>query len=58
MKNILGNKQQLIQRTQLTGATRGTAYHILGRKDSTNTEVSALLMECLVSFGLLKHLLI
>lgn len=39
MKNILGNKQQLIQRTQLTGATRGTAYHILGRKDSTNTEV-------------------
>ncbi|XP_047502828.1 protein AATF-like [Penaeus chinensis] len=39
MKNILGNKQQLIQRTQLTGATRGTAYHILGHKDSTNTEV-------------------
>jgi len=31
--NLLSNKQQLIKRTQLTGATRGTAYRVLGKKE-------------------------
>ncbi|XP_050732418.1 protein AATF-like [Eriocheir sinensis] len=31
LQNILTNKDQLIRRTQLTGTTRGTTYHVLGR---------------------------
>ncbi|XP_042238971.1 protein AATF-like [Homarus americanus] len=39
LNNILANKQPLIRRTQLTGATRGITYHILGRSDNTVGEV-------------------
>jgi len=35
--NLLSNKQQLIKRTQLTGATRGTTYRVLGKME-TNSE--------------------
>ncbi|KAK4324435.1 hypothetical protein Pmani_004932 [Petrolisthes manimaculis] len=31
LHNVLANKPQLLRRTQLTGATRGTAYQVLGR---------------------------
>lgn len=39
LNNIYANKQQLIRRTQLTGATRGTTYHILGQNDDMTVEV-------------------
>lgn len=38
LNNILANKQQLIRRTQLTGTTRGTSYHILGQSDDLTEE--------------------
>ncbi|KAK7082561.1 hypothetical protein SK128_014154 [Halocaridina rubra] len=34
LENVLNNKMQLIQRTQLTGVTRGTSYHKLGQCDT------------------------
>lgn len=37
--NLLSNKQQLIKRTQLTGATRGTAYRVLGKKENNSENV-------------------
>lgn len=39
LNNILANKQQLIRRTQLTGATRGVTYHVLGKSSDTTKEV-------------------
>nr|XP_045601206.1 protein AATF-like [Procambarus clarkii] len=39
LNNILTNKQQLIRRTQLTGATRGTTYHVLGKVNDASREV-------------------
>ncbi|XP_068239490.1 protein AATF-like [Palaemon carinicauda] len=38
LKNILNNKAQLIKRTQLTGVTRGSTYHILGTNDESIAE--------------------